>query len=276
MKIFLLLTSVLLTSCSQIFPAPTATSVPPTETALQTPSPTISPDPTATRIAPPASQSPLSTPSNPNALTITASDGAQLAAMYYPPIVTPAPAVLLLHQNGGSKADWDSFAKQLQKMGYAALALDLRGHGASPRPVDWAKGPDDARSAYNVMIKRPEVDSLRTAIVDASVGSNLALMVGASEPKVSAVIAISPGLDYLGVNPSSSMRNFANRPALLVASQDDPYSFTSVKSLAQLAIAAEPKLLTNAGHGTEILTRDPTLSPSLMEWLNKYVRDLKS
>jgi len=272
MKIFLLLTSLLLASCAQIFPAPTLTAVPPTETAT----PLITVAPTATRVAPPVSQSPLSTPSNPNALTITASDGAKLAAMYYPPIVSPAPAVLLLHVNGGSKADWDSFAKGLQKMGYAALALDLRGHGASAGPVDWTKGPDDVRSAYNAMIKRPEVDSLRTAIVGASVGSNLALMVGASEPKVSAVIALSPGLDYLGVNPTSSMRNFANRPVLLVASQDDKYSYDSVKSLAQLAIAAEQKLLTNAGHGTEMLTRDPTLSPSLLEWLNKYVRDLKS
>jgi len=271
MKRLILLTSILLASCSQIFPAPTATNAPPTETV--TPSITVAP--TATRVAPPASQSPLSTPSDPNTLTITVSDGAQLAAMYYPPIVTPAPAVLLLHQNGGRKADWDSFAKQLQKMGYAALALDLRGHGSSVGPVDWAKGPDDVRSAYNALIQRPEVDSLRTAIVGASVGSNLALMVGASEPKVSAVIALSPGLDYLGVNPTSSMRNFANRPVLLVASQDDKYSYDSVKSLAQLAIAAEPKLLTNAGHGTEMLTRDATLSQSLMEWLNKYVRDLK-
>ena len=276
MKHLILLTSVLLASCSQIFPAPTSTAVAPTETALQTPSPLITVAPTATRVAPPASQSPLSTPSNPNALTITASDGAKLAAMYYPPIVSPAPAVLLLHVNGGSKADWDSFAKGLQKMGYAALALDLRGHGASAGPVDWTKGPDDVRSAYNAMIKRPEVDSLRTAIVGASVGSNLALMVGASEPKVSAVIALSPGLDYMGVNPTSSMRNFANRPVLLVASQDDKYAYDSVKSLAQLAIAAEPKLLTNAGHGTEMLTRDATLTQSLIEWLNKYVRDLKS
>lgn len=268
MKRIFLAVFLLLISCAQLNPAPTATNAPAPEPA------TPLPIPTATRVAPPASAAPLPTPANANALTITASDGVKISAVYYPPIVNGAPAILLVHQVGGSKSDWDTFAKQLQKMGYAAMAIDLRGHGATGGTANWAKAPDDVRAAYNVLVARPEVDSLRTAIIGASIGSNLALMVGASEPKVSAVIALSPGLDYLGVNPTASMRNFANRPVLLVASQGDTYSYDSAKSLAQLAIAAEPRVLSGATHGTDMLS-EPSLTPVLIEWLNKYVRDLK-
>lgn len=273
MKKIFLIAFITLISCTVTSPftAPSSTPAPIAETAT----PAITLSPTVTRAAPPASQSALPTPSNANALTITMSDNTKIAAMFYPPIVSPAPAVLLVHQVQGSKADWESFALQLQKMGYAAMAIDLRGHGATGGTANWAKAPDDVRDSYNAMVKRPEVDSLRTAIVGASIGSNLALMTGAGEPKVSAVIALSPGLDYFGVNPTASMRNFANRPVLLVASQEDKYSYDSAKSLAQLAIAAEPKFFNNAGHGTEMF-RDPTLAPSLIEWLNKYVRDLKN
>jgi dienelactone hydrolase len=230
---------------------------------------------TATRPVPPAAPTTLPTPSQPVALTFNAPDGAALAAKYYPPIVRPAPAILLLHMLGGSKADWDSFARDLQKQGYAALAMDLRGQGNSNQvPADWAKAPDDVKGAYLLLTSRPEVDPNRTAIVGASVGANLALMVGGGQSRVEAVVALSPGVDFLGLNPSSAMRNFGERPVLLVASQDDAYSYSSIQTLAALSISAEKLQLTKAGHGTAMFA-DPTLEPALLAWLNKIVRDLK-
>ena len=229
---------------------------------------------TATRVAPPVAPTLLPTPSQPVSINFNAPDGATLAATYYPPIVRPAPAVLLLHMLGGSKADWESFARELQKQGYAALAMDLRGSGASAKPEDWSKAPDDVKGGWQLLSSRPEVDANRTAIVGASIGSNLALMVGGAQDRVNTVIALSPGLDYYGLNPSSALKNFGQRPVYLVASKNDPYSFNSIQTLARLSVSAEKFELLSAGHGTAMF-KDPDLQSALIEWLNKYVRDLK-
>jgi acetyl esterase/lipase len=175
---------------------------------------------------------------------------------------------------GGSKADWDSFARELQKQGYAALAMDLRGFGESAKPEDWTKAPDDVKGGWQLLSSRPEVDANRTALVGASIGSNLALMVGGAQDRVTGVIALSPGLDYHGLNPTSSMKNFGERPVYLVASSDDQYSFNSIQTLAALSISAEKLELQGAGHGTAMF-KDPDLQQALVDWLNKYVRDLK-
>ncbi len=175
---------------------------------------------------------------------------------------------------GGSKADWETFAKELQKQGYAVLALDLRGYGSSAKPEDWAKAPDDVKAAWQVLTARPEVDRFRSAIVGASIGANLALIVGGGDTNVTAVVALSPGLDFHGLAPSSAMPGFAERPVLLVASRDDAYSFSSLESLDKLSISSETLKLETAGHGTAMLTGDATLSGKLIEWLNKNVRDI--
>ncbi len=278
MKKFLLLSLLLFTACSQLVatptptPLPIATPVPPTAT-LPAATATL-PAPTATRAVPPVAPTVLPTPSEPTDFTFTAPDGAQLAVTYYPPIVRPAPAVLLLHMLGRSKTDWDSFARNLQKQGYAVMAMDLRGHGASAGPVDWTKADDDTLAAWGTLTARPEVDVNRTAIVGASIGSNLALIAGAAEPRIKAVVALSPGEDYHGLKPGDTIANFGERPILLAASADDSYSFDTIQQLAPKALAAEKKEFTNAGHGTAMFV-EPTLEPSLIEWLNKKVRDLK-
>lgn len=265
-----------LVACSTPTPTGQATlPVSPSSTVVPSlPPATSTPAATATRVVPPVAPTLLPTPSEPVSINFNAPDGAALAAKYYPPIVRPAPAILLLHMLGGSKADWDSFARELQKQGYAALAMDLRGFGESAKPEDWTKAPDDVKGGWQLLSSRPEVDANRTALVGASIGSNLALMVGGAQDRVTGVIALSPGLDYHGLNPTSSMKNFGERPVYLVASSDDQYSFNSIQTLAALSISAEKLELQGAGHGTAMF-KDPDLQQALVDWLNKYVRDLK-
>jgi predicted acyl esterase len=63
--------------------------------------------------------------------------GAVLKGKLYTPNYTPAPAVLLLHQNGGSSSDFATLAPALQAGGFVVLVVDLRGHGATGGQVDW-------------------------------------------------------------------------------------------------------------------------------------------
>lgn len=260
----------LLTACKAATPLPTAVVIKATFTPVALPTVTTAPPASPTAATPVAL-----TPAPPIDLTITAADGAQLAASFYPPAsAAPAPGVLLLHQLGGSRADWAIFAKDLQAQGFAALALDLRGHGQSAKPEDWTQALGDARAAWEVLRARPEVEASLTAIVGASIGANLALMLGANNPDVVTVIALSPGVDYHGLKPSSLLGNYGERPVYLIASQDDGYSYDSVKQMAALAPRAETFYFAKAGHGTAMFS-DPKLNTLLFDWLNLHIGALK-
>jgi len=263
-----------LTACTQT-PAPTRT-LPPiqvTRVTVTPPASTVTPTTSS-----PAATTALATPLPPTTLTITAPDGAPLVASFYPPVpsargagdASRAPGVLLLHMYGASRADWVAFALHLQERGTAALALDLRGHGASPGPTNWSQALLDVRAAWETLMARPEVDAQHSAIIGASVGANLALMLGANNPNVVTVVALSPGLNYVQLQPALVMRTFGARPVLLVASQDDSYAYTSAQQLAALAPSAETYFFKQAGHGMAMFN-DPALEPLLLDWLQKYV-----
>jgi hypothetical protein len=76
-------------------------------------------------------------------------------------------------------------------------------------------------------------------MVGASIGANLALVAGAKNAGVAAVVALSPGDDFLGVAPAGALGRFASRPVYLIASQDDAYSFATVQHLAPKLAAGE-------------------------------------
>jgi alpha-beta hydrolase superfamily lysophospholipase len=205
-------------------------------------------------------------------LTLAAPDGTQLAASFYPPTsAAPVPGVLLIHMLAGCacRGDWAAFAQELQKDGFAALALDLRGHGDSPGPEDWNKAPGDVRAAWDVLVKRPEVEGQPSAMVGASIGANLALIVGANNNDVVTVIALSPGNDYHGLKPSGVLGNFGERPVFFAVSQSDGYSYDSVRQMLPL-LSQTDVFYAASGHGTQMFS-DTALAPALLGWLEKYL-----
>ncbi len=83
-------------------------------------------------------------------LTIDSGDSVQLAATYWASGDAAKPAILLLHGNGGSRADMVPTAEWLVSQGYAVLAPDFRGHGEStpnPKSFGWFEA-NDAHAAF--------------------------------------------------------------------------------------------------------------------------------
>jgi pimeloyl-ACP methyl ester carboxylesterase len=66
-------------------------------------------------------------------LSLTTTDGVGLAAWYYPVPgdVTPKATVIVIHELGGSHETVEPLSRGLQAAGFAVVAPDLRGHGAS-------------------------------------------------------------------------------------------------------------------------------------------------
>jgi alpha-beta hydrolase superfamily lysophospholipase len=175
---------------------------------------------------------------------------------------------------GQSRADWDPFARALQQRGFAVLTVDLRGQGESSGPVDWAKAPADVQAVWQALTARPEVAANHSGIVGASIGANLALMIGAKDSNVATVIALSPGQDYMGLQPAAQLGNFGQRGVLFVASQDDAYSYDSVRQMASLAPKGETYYFATAGHGLDMFSQ-PNLEPVLFSWLEDHLGMLK-
>jgi pimeloyl-ACP methyl ester carboxylesterase len=107
---------------------------------------------------------------------LAASDGVPIAGSYWPGATPEGPAVLLLH---GINADRDMFAEQalwLHDLGFAVLAIDLRGHGASgaaERSFGWNEGRDAAAA---LRFLRAHAPKRRVAVIGSSLGGAAALL----------------------------------------------------------------------------------------------------
>lgn len=281
----LLSAALLFSGCLTPAAAPTATARPPeTGTALPTATlepaltdtPANTPTSTATLTATPPPQ-PSSTPWSlvEDDVVVQAADGVQLVGTFYAPQQPspPWPGVLLLHMVYGSRQDWQEFAPTLTAAGYAVLALDMRAHGDSGGSLEWDKFEDDLLRVWDYFTSRPDLDAARSAVVGASIGSNMALVLGAGQPAVSAVGLLSPGLDYYGVTTADALQTYGERPLLIVASQEDSYSAESSRQLQELAGGdVQLEMYSGAGHGTVMLSREPGLAGLIVDWLDRYLQ----
>lgn len=203
-------------------------------------------------------------------------DGVTIAGRYYEPLARSAPAILLIHMLTRSSADWVPAATELSDAGFAVLAIDLRGHGASAGTAPTVETGDasplllDVRAALGFLEARPEVTPGRIGICGASIGANLAMLAAADDAAVFSIALLSPGLDYLRLRIEAATRKYGPRPALLVVGSNDPYAVRSVRQLTTLGPGPrEVMTLPSAGHGTTLLARAPELLAALVDWFRR-------
>jgi acetyl esterase/lipase len=187
-----------------------------------------------------------------------------LGGAYYEPSRRPAPGIVLLHMWKRSPADWDAAALQLSESGFAVLALDYRSGD------ELGAYALDVRAAKAFLRDRPEVAPGMLGIAGASIGANLAVLDAATDPGVTSIALLSPGLDYKGLRIEASMKKFGPRPALLAGSTRDPYAARSIRLLTTIGPGLrEVRLTDSVAHGTALLSRDPDLIPALVDWFKR-------
>jgi alpha-beta hydrolase superfamily lysophospholipase len=171
---------------------------------------------------------------------------------------------------GRPKEDWQATAERLAAANITALAIDLRGQYLPEDPKAGAAWANDVTAAVAFLVNRPEVRAWAIGVAGASLGANLAAVAGAADPRVRSVALVSPSLDYRGIRIEAALRQFADRPALLVASLRDPYAARSARELATDAPGVrELQWGETAGHGTQLLAREPDLIRGLVEWFQR-------
>jgi uncharacterized protein len=108
----------------------------------------------------------------------------------------PGPGVALIHGWESARDRTLPMAQFLTAAGFHCLTVDVRGHGANPAetmPVSAGEFGADALAAFEALIARPEVTI--GAISGHSMGAIGAILAGAADERVAAVVATSSPAD---------------------------------------------------------------------------------
>jgi len=227
------------------------------------------------------------------AVGLVTRDGVRLNAEWRTPAgrAPPYPALLLLHDVAGDAGQFDAAWAGFEARGWAALAIDLRGHGGSTArddgrtlgwetmgPFDVAAMPMDVWAALDWLRAHPDVDHARIAVLGAGLGANLAWVASGTEWGVQAAVALSPGVR---VSPAGEdIADLAPRGVLIVAGELDPGAAAAARGLAARSAGSHRLLIVRgtSGHGTDLL--EPGLGagsvvlPEVVSWIERRWRDL--
>jgi pimeloyl-ACP methyl ester carboxylesterase len=133
--------------------------------------------------------------------TTVVSEAGELPAWFIPARDgEPGPGIVLVHGWDSARDRTLPTAAFLHAAGFHVLTFDVRGNGANPPetlPVSTGEYGADAAAAFATLLARPEVT--RGAIVGHSMGGTGAILAGAADPRVGAVVSVSAPSDPWGM-----------------------------------------------------------------------------
>jgi dienelactone hydrolase len=198
-------------------------------------------------------------------------DGRMLSALWMEAQNRPAAAVVLVPMLGRPRDEWQTVGQRLADANINALAVDLPATVLPQNQNELTRWAEVVTAAVAYLTAHPsDVRADAIGVAGASLGANLAAVAAAEDARISSLALVSPSLDYRGVRIESALAAYGPRPALLMASVQDPYSARSVRTLANDAPGLREVRWSSApAHGTVLLSRDPELSAALVEWFQR-------
>jgi dienelactone hydrolase len=203
-------------------------------------------------------------------IDVMAADGVKLRATYGSP-GKPGPGVILLHQCDRNRKAWDGLSAALTSRGMHTLAMDYRGYGDNGKiPNEYDKLPADVDAALRTLLAQPGVDRAHLAAVGASCGVDHAVQLARRSGQIAALVLLSgptsdAGLAYI---------QRSNIPVFLAYSADEGGPLPKMKTgvSASKHPATTVREFDHAGHGVPMFGAQPTLLPSLADWLANVLR----
>jgi pimeloyl-ACP methyl ester carboxylesterase len=124
-------------------------------------------------------------------VTFTSGGSRLLGGFYKSAGKSPRPTAVLLHGLPGIEKNLD-IAYRLRDLGWNCLYFHFRGSWGSEGTFSLANLADDTRAAVEWVLKQPSVDRGRVVLVGGSTGSYPALVCGAADPRIRAIVGVSP------------------------------------------------------------------------------------
>jgi alpha-beta hydrolase superfamily lysophospholipase len=211
-------------------------------------------------------------------------------SLWIPEKAPPRGGVVILHGAGSCKENHHDFARAALAAGFAAVAFDLRGHGASDGSMD--DGVLEDVDAVAGLLRTAAGEDLPLALRGSSMGGYLAIL-AAPVTRASAVIAICPASaeDLRRGLEEDTLRFEADRPALvrllgehdlneavaalsiplllLHAEGDEVVPVQHSRELADVASAAGSRLITLRGGHHRSVQHDPELRAISLRFLER-------
>lgn len=162
-------------------------------------------------------------------------DGWKIHLRYTKPKKESYPFLMLIHSQKENYTEWKSWFKAIESFGYGWAAVDLRGHGVSIYKTDGSSQTYQSFSVsgndneYNKMIRDVEeaviflssdgIKEDRIFIVASNLGANIAAKFCVINQKLAGAVLINPYTTINDIPIIGLLRNFGERPLLIVSSE---------------------------------------------------------
>lgn len=220
-----------------------------------------------------------------------AEDGFNIVAtLTYPKVKNQreVSTVILLHSLGYNSQWWEGLPQELLAKGYAVLAIDLRGHGASIynakltknswkslKNSAYAKYPNDVLAVINKVKEENTKKNFfnNWAIIGADIGASAGVIAADSMPiHPKTIVMISPVVKAKGLYIPVNMAHLDGVDFLSISGTDDIMSKDAESYLIKFA---QDEFMTFTSEskttGMLMLKNDPDLSKMLAEWVAEYL-----
>lgn len=211
------------------------------------------------------------------------SDNVKIAYDWYP-VDQAIGYLVLIHMMPAVKESWKDFMAQVQKQGWAGIAVDLRGHGASDGGPYGYKNFSDLDHQKSILDLGAAVEFLKTkgaetkniAFVGASIGANLALKYIMGNPDIKTAVLLSAGLNYRGIETEPLVKKLkTGQKVFFIGSWDDEWSGGNSVEMNKKLFNTVPSgvkkdllIYKQGGHGTEILNSNRDSADKILNFLN--------
>lgn len=226
------------------------------------------------------------------AITYETTDGFALTStLYYPQEKKKKyPLIVLLHSLGYSSGYWESLPFICTKAGFAALTIDLRGHGKSNHNIDYktkswkylslksySRYPNDVKEMVEYVLQTYKNIEPSFAFIGADIGANTAIL-ATKELKIKpfAMVLISPLRTFKGLYVPITLADIGPIPILAIASVNDKLCYKELFELKKYA-QGEYNITTvpTGGTGIMLLKRNPEINYKLVNWLVAKKNNIK-
>lgn len=181
-------------------------------------------------------------------VTFLTEDSVHLRGSYWEPREENAISLLLIHDAGEDRSEWDPFVPLFRTRGWGVLTVDLRGHGESVRQdmhadlltphaadlVSPYKYPQDVKAAIAFLARQTKADPAKLAIVGAGLGADLAYAAAGRGWGSGSTVCV--GLDEIRGRALAGSGAFAPRSIYLLYGAGDATSAASVDAFTATAV----------------------------------------
>ena len=193
------------------------------------------------------------------------------------------PIAILLHSFGLSSEDWRTLPAELHQQGFAVLEIDFRGHGKSIYLTNMQQrshihlGNDSLKQfpndVYQILrqafLTYDNISGSEILLVGADIGASAAIFVAdALEQKPTAMVLISPQIEFKGLYTPVALAEAGDIPILGVITRKDLAAYKEIEVLQKYAQGSFSLLrLPEGGPGMTCLAVNDGAVSTLVTWL---------